>query len=67
MFVVPDFHKKGVSAAIYLKTFQAARKLGYTYGEGSQIGYWNKAMRRDAEGVGGKLYKMYRLYNKKIT
>lgn len=62
MFVVPEFHRKGVSAAIYLHTFHAARKLGYTYGEGSQIGEWNGPMRRDAEGVGGKLYKMYRLY-----
>ncbi len=67
MFIVPDFHKKGVSAAIYLKTFQEAKKLGYIYGEGSQIGKWNKAMRRDAEGVGGIHYKTYRFYKRNLT
>ena len=65
-FVVPDFQKKGVSASVYLKAFEAGKRLGYTYGEGSYIGEWNLPMRRDAEGAGGILYKMYRIYEKKI-
>ncbi len=66
MFVVPDFHKKGVSAAIYLHTLLAAQKLGYNFGEGSTIGEINLPMRRDAEGVGGVHYKTYRIYKKNI-
>ncbi len=65
-FVVPDFHRKGVSAAVYLKAFLAAKKLGYTYAEGSYIGEWNEPMRRDAEGAGGILYKMFRIYEREI-
>ena len=34
LFVVPEFRKKGVSAAIFYKTFQAAKRLGYTWAEG---------------------------------
>ncbi|MCL4516248.1 MAG: N-acetyltransferase [Firmicutes bacterium] len=66
MFVVPEFQKKGVSGAIYLKTFQAARKMGYVYGEGSTIGEFNLRMRRDAEGASGQHYKTYRVYAKKL-
>lgn len=66
MFVVPQFQKKGVSGAIYLKTFQAAQKKGYVYGEGSTIGEFNLRMRRDAEGAGGQHYKTYRVYAKNL-
>lgn len=64
LFVTPEYHKKGVSAAIYLRTFQAAQRLGYTYGEGSTIHEFNRAMNRDALGAGGRLYKKYRIYRK---
>lgn len=66
MFVVPDFQKKGVSAAIYVQSLLAAQQLGYTDGEGSTIGEINVPMRRDAEGVGGVHYRTYRLYEKSI-
>ncbi|MGE5577685.1 MAG: hypothetical protein ACM3TT_10900 [Syntrophothermus sp.] len=66
MFVVPEFHKKGVSGAIYLKTLQAAQRKGYVYGEGSTIGEFNLRMRRDAEGAGGLHYKTYRVYVKSL-
>ncbi|MBE3575550.1 MAG: GNAT family N-acetyltransferase [Firmicutes bacterium] len=62
MFVVPEYQRKGVSAAIYLHALEAAKRRGYTYGEGSTIHEFNAAMRRDAEGAGGKIYKIYRIY-----
>lgn len=62
LFVVPDYHNKGVSAALYLRTFEAAKRLGYTYGEGSTIHEFNTRMNRDAVGAGGELYKIYRIY-----
>lgn len=66
MFVVPEFRKKGVSGAIYYKCYEAAKRSGYTHGEGSTIGEMNVAMRRDAEGAGGKHYRTYRIYEKEI-
>lgn len=62
LFVVPSYHKKGVSAAMYLKVFDAVARKGYTHGEGSTIHEFNLRMRRDAEGAGGKHYKTYRIY-----
>jgi GNAT superfamily N-acetyltransferase len=66
LFVVPEFRKKGVSSAIYLKVFDAARKKGYKYGEGSTIWEYNTVMKRDIEKFGGKIYKTYRIFKKDI-
>lgn len=66
LFVVPEFRKKAVSSTIYYKCLQAAKRKGYTYGEGSTIGEINLDMRRDAEGAGGIHYRTYRIYRKDI-
>jgi GNAT superfamily N-acetyltransferase len=66
LFVVPEFRKKGVTAAIYYKSMSWAQQRGYIYGEGSTIGETNLAMRRDAERVGGVHYKTYRIYQYSI-
>lgn len=66
LFVVPEYRKKGVAGAIYLKGIEAAKKKGYVAGEGSTIWEYNTIMRRDAESVGGKIYKTYRIYKKDI-
>lgn len=66
LFVIPEFRKKGVSGTILVKTIMTGTKKGYFYGEGSTIGETNLDMRRDAEGAGGILYKIYRLYGKKL-
>jgi len=66
LFVVPEFRKKGVAGAIYNKALEAARKKGYVSGEGSTIWEYNTIMKRDAESVGGKIYKTYRIYKKDI-
>lgn len=66
LFVVPEFRKKGVAGAIYLKVLEAAKRKGYTFGEGSTIWEYNTIMQRDAESVGGKIYKTYRIYKKDL-
>lgn len=67
LFVIPEYRKKGVTSAIYLKTFEAAHRKGYQFGEASTIAESNPAMRRDAEGAGGKIYKTFRIYKRSIA
>ncbi|MGQ9779938.1 MAG: GNAT family N-acetyltransferase [Bacillota bacterium] len=67
MFVHPDYHNKGVSAALYLSAFDAAKAKGYTHGEGSSIHEFNVKMNRDAQSLGAKLYKIYRVYRKELA
>ena len=43
-----------------------ARKKGYVYGEGSAIAEMNLESIRSVEGVGGKLYRVYRIYQKDL-
>jgi GNAT superfamily N-acetyltransferase len=62
IFVTPQGRRKGVSAALYYYTMLNARRLGYTYGEGSTIHEFNLRMNLDARKAGGKLYKVYRVY-----
>ncbi len=66
MFVVPEYRNKGVSFAIYHKTFSNGVNKGYTWGEGSTIGETNLRMRADIEGTGATHYKTYRIYKKDI-
>ena len=63
LFVTPKGRRKGVSAALYYYTMINARRLGYTYGEGSTIHEFNRRMNLDALKAGGKLYKVYRVYH----
>lgn len=67
LFVIPEYRKKAVSSAILFKTLQAAKARGYIYGEGSTIGETNTSMKRDAEGMGGKHYRTYRIFYKDLT
>ncbi|AYO29839.1 hypothetical protein D2962_03725 [Biomaibacter acetigenes] len=67
LFVIPEYRKKAVSSAILFKTLQAAKARGYIYGEGSTIGETNTSMKRDAEGMGGKHCRTYRIFYKDLT
>jgi GNAT superfamily N-acetyltransferase len=62
LFVTPKGRRRGVSAALYYHSMKNARRLGYTYGEGSTIHEFNRRMNLDARKAGGKLYKTYRIY-----
>ena len=64
LMVDPEYHKKGVSGALYLQMFKNALQKGYIYGEGSTIHEFNTKMVNDAIKAGGDLYKIYRIYRK---
>lgn len=66
LFVVPAYQKKAVSHAMFLEAFQACRRKGYTWVEGSTIVEQNQPMNRDAVGAGGVLYKKFRTYEKAV-
>ncbi len=66
MFVIPAYRSKGVSHAIYYKTFVNGVNKGMKYGEGSTIGETNIRMRTDIESVGGQKYKTYRIFKKEL-
>lgn len=67
LFVVPEYRSKGVSSAIYYHIFKAAVDKGYTHVEGSTIWDYNEPMKLDIEKYGGRIYKTYRIYTKKIV
>lgn len=62
LFVVPEWRGKGVTAAIFVRTFEVGSAKGYKWLEGSTIREENLPMRRDAERAGGELYKVYRIF-----
>lgn len=66
LMVDKDWHRKGVSAAIYHANYQAALRRGWTWGEGGTVHEFNRKMVADAEGAGGELYKVYRIYRKEL-
>lgn len=66
VFVVPTFHKKAVSHAMFLEAFRACKRKRYTWVEGSAIAERNESMNRDAIGAGGRLYKRFRTYEKAV-
>jgi len=66
LFVVPEYRKKGVTAAIYYEGIKKGLERGFKYVEGSTIWEYNKAMMNDALGFVEKPYKTYRVYFKNI-
>jgi GNAT superfamily N-acetyltransferase len=67
MGVSEEFRKKGIEGLLYLESFKAAVKKGYERAEFSWILEDNVLMQRGCELMGGKLYKKYRIYEKKIS
>jgi len=62
-----EHHHTGVAAGLYLKHLETASRPGMI--EGGDIGWileTNKAMNRAVEGMGGKVVKKYRIYEKAI-
>jgi GNAT superfamily N-acetyltransferase len=64
--VKEEYRKKGIEGLLYLESFKAAMRRGYQRAEMSWILEDNVLMQRGCELMGGKLYKKYRLYEKKI-
>ncbi len=67
MGVTKEYRKKGIEGLLYLESFKAAVKKGYERAELSWILEDNILMQRGCELMGGKLYKKYRIYEKKIS
>ena len=67
MGVTEEHRKKGIEGLLYLESFKAAVKKGYERAEMSWILEENVLVQRGCELMGGKLYKKYRIYEKKIS
>jgi len=67
MGVKQEYRKKGIEGLLYLEAFKAAMKKGYERAEMSWILEDNILMQRGCELMGGRLYKKYRLYEKKLS
>jgi hypothetical protein len=67
MGVKEEYRKKGVEGLLYLESFKAAVKKGYERAEMSWILEDNVLMQRGCELMGGRLYKKYRIYEKRLA
>jgi hypothetical protein len=56
------FQKRGVEGLLYVETFKKGIEKGYPRAEGSWILEENVLMQHGIESMGGKLYKVYRIY-----
>jgi GNAT superfamily N-acetyltransferase len=62
-----EYRHSGVAAGLYLKHLEAAREPGaITWGEMGWILETNEPMNRAMEGMGGKVVKRYRIYEKAL-
>ncbi len=64
--VKEEYRKRGIEGLLYLESFKAARRKGYERAEMSWILEDNVLMQKGCEVMGGKLYKKYRIYEKKL-
>ena len=64
--VKPEFQHTGVAASFYIKHLEATDPKGVMAGEQGWILETNEPMNRAMEGMGGKLVKRYRLYEKAL-
>jgi len=67
MGVKEEYRKKGIEGLLYLESFKAAMKKGYQRAEMSWILEDNVLMQRGCELMGGKLYKKYRIFEKRLV
>lgn len=66
MGVKEEYRKKGIEGLLYLESFKAAMRKGYERAEMSWVLEDNELMKKGCEIMGGKLYKKYRIYEKRI-
>ncbi|MEZ5360530.1 MAG: N-acetyltransferase [Candidatus Zixiibacteriota bacterium] len=64
--LIPEFQKRGLDNIFYIKIYDVGTTKGYTWGEMSWILEDNFAMVRQAELMGGTLYKKYRVYGMQV-
>lgn len=66
-FVVPEYQNKAVNAAIFRYIFKKAGEKGILSADGSTIGEMNLPSRLSVEKLGGRHYRTYRTYKKRIV
>jgi GNAT superfamily N-acetyltransferase len=64
--VKPEYQHTGVAAALYIEHFDMAEQTPQTWGEMGWILETNEAMNRGMEGMGGKVVKRYRVYERAL-
>lgn len=64
--VVEEYRGRGIEAAFFMKTANAAIDKGYTHCEGSLVLEDNTMMNRLARRLGGQPYKTYRVYESSV-
>jgi GNAT superfamily N-acetyltransferase len=64
--VKPEYQHTGVAAALYIEHFDMAEVTPQTWGEMGWILETNEAMNRGMEGMGGKVVKRYRVFEKTL-
>lgn len=64
--VVRDYQGKGIVNMMYEEYFQQLKDRGYTIIDASTIAAKNFKSRQAIEKLGGKLYKVFRLYDRKL-
>jgi GNAT superfamily N-acetyltransferase len=64
--VKPEYQHTGVAAKLYAEHFDAAARRPQTGGEMGWILETNEPMNRAMEGMGGKVVKRYRIYEKAL-
>lgn len=67
MGVTKEYRRKGIEGLLYLESFKAALKKGYRRAEMSWILEDNVLVQHGCALMGGKLYKKYRIYEKRIS
>lgn len=66
MGVKEAYRKRGIEGLLYLESFKAAMKRGYVHAEMSWVLEDNVLMRRGCELMGGRAYKKYRIFEKRL-
>ncbi len=66
MGIVLKYQKIGLDSILFMEIYNAGPKRGYNWAEMSWILESNKLMVKAAEGMGTKIYKRYRVYDKKL-
>jgi hypothetical protein len=64
--VKPEYQHTGVAAGLYIEHFDMAEATPQTWGEMGWILETNEAMNRGMEGMGGKVVKRYRVYEREL-
>ncbi len=66
MGVIKEYRNKGIDSVFYLDTYRRGIEKGYHWGEFSWILENNEPMNTALRNIGARVYKTYRIYEKKV-